>query len=81
MIFEIVLYSKARWAGRVRIGDGEIFKVMENGIERDLKDGPDSKSLNAALKHIQYKTDLEPVGEPELIDGKSRAWRTHRYRS
>jgi len=75
MTYEIVLYVKARYEGRIRVGDGEIIAVVEDGVKRT----PRSKSFEAALKHIQYETDLEPAGQPELLDGKGKTYRTHKY--
>jgi len=74
MTYEIVLYVKARYEGRIRVGDGEIIAVVEDGVRRT----PKTTSFEAALKHLQYETDLEPAGV-DLLDGKGKTYRTHRY--
>lgn len=74
MLFEIVLYVNQRMAGRVRVGDGEIVAVIENGQRRT----PKSTSFNKAVKHIMDNTDLESVGCPDILDNKG-AYRTYRY--
>lgn len=67
MLFEVVLYVKHRMTGRVSVEDGEIISVVENGVKRE----PKSKSFKAAIRHLMDNTDVEPVGQPQVIGRKS----------